>query len=61
MGRKIKVNGVEITVEVDEIDGEHIVWIDGVEWVRTKNRVHAAVLYNMICDHIGEYVNYEKI
>ena len=60
MKRGVVVNGIEISVEVDEVDGEHIIWIDGVEWVRTENRVHAAVLFNMICDHIGEYMNYAK-
>ncbi len=59
--RIIEVNGIELPVSVEEIDGEHIITIDGVEWVRTENYVHAAVLFNMICDHIGEYVSYGKI
>ena len=59
MERKVEINGATITVKVDEVDGEHIIWIDGVEWVRTTNYVHAAVLFNMIADHITEYVNYQ--
>lgn len=51
-------NGKQIPVKVWEEDGEHIIAIDGVEWVRTDNRVHAAVLFNMIADHITEYMTY---
>ena len=59
MERNVEINGTNIIVKVDEVDGEHIIWIDGVEWVRTTNYVHAAVLFNMIADHITEYVNYQ--
>lgn len=61
MERTVKVNDAELSIEVDEMDGEHYIWIDGIEWVRTPNRVHAAVLFHMICDHIGEYMNFAKI
>ena len=37
---------------------EHIIEIDGVEWVRTKNPTHAAVLFQMMVDNIVDYVDY---
>ena len=33
--------------------------VDGVEWFETENPMHAAVLYNMMVDHITEYMHYE--
>lgn len=50
----------EVWEESDEEGTVFVVAIDGVEWVITENRVHATVLFNMICDHITEYMHYEK-
>lgn len=58
---EIDEEGTQIPVRVELIDEEHIITIDGVEWVRTDNQVHATVLFNMIIDHITEYVSYRKI
>lgn len=52
--------GNTIPVRVEMIDGEHIITIDGVEWARTDNQVHATVLFHMIADHITEYMTYKK-
>jgi hypothetical protein len=49
-----------IPIEVHEEDGEHIISVDNVEWLRTDNKVHAAVLFNMMVDHLPEYMNYAK-
>ena len=55
----INENGDKIPVSVNEVDGIHVIDIDGVEWVRTENYTHATVLYNMICDHITDYMTYK--
>lgn len=34
--------------------------VDGVEWFEIENPMHAAVLYNMMADHITEYMHYVK-
>jgi hypothetical protein len=61
MIRKVKISdGFYIEVKVEPVEDEHIISIDGVEWVRTDNYVHATVLFNMIADHITEYMHYEK-
>jgi hypothetical protein len=56
----INDKGDTIPVSVDEENGTHVIKIDGVEWVRTDNYMHATVLFNMISEHITEYVHYEK-
>lgn len=52
--------GNTIPIKVREEDGEHIITIDGVEWVRTRNMTHATVLFNMMYEHITEYMTYQK-
>ena len=52
--------GNTIPIKVREEDGEHIITIDGVEWVRTRNMTHATVLFTMMCEHITEYMTYQK-
>lgn len=37
------------------------VCVDGVEWLQTKNQMHAVVLYNMMIDHLTEFMKYEKV
>lgn len=61
MTKDIYINdkGNAIPVSVNRYGNEHIIKVDGVEWVRTINQTHAAVLFNMIADHITEYVTYE--
>lgn len=56
----INDKGDTIPVSVDEENGTHVIRIDGVEWVRTDNYMHATVLFNMISEHITEYVHYKK-
>lgn len=56
----INDKGDTIPVSVDEENGTHVIKIDGVEWVKTENYMHATVLFNMISEHITEYVHYEK-
>lgn len=61
----IKVrDGFELPIElvVEEIDGdtEYTIYIDGVFWTILYNEVHAVVLFEMMKDHITEYMHYEK-
>ncbi len=61
--REVKINelGDTIKIEVKEIDGLHTIFVDGVKWVEMDNMMHAAVIYNMLADHITEYMNFETI
>jgi hypothetical protein len=52
--------GFVIPIEVHEEDGKHVISVDNVEWLRTDNKVHAAVLFNMMAEHLPEYMNYAK-
>ena len=52
-------NGKMIPITAEEIDGVHTIKVDGVVWVETENMVHAAVLFNMMADHITEYMTYQ--
>lgn len=62
MERKIVINenGDTISIVVDKLDDMHVIAIDGVFWCATPNQMHATVLFNMMADHITEYMNYEK-
>lgn len=54
---------IPITLNSDtEADGLfYFVEIDHVRWFITINRTHAIVLFEMMKDHITEYMHYEKI
>lgn len=53
--------GNTIPIKISREGEERIITIDGVEWVRTNNITHAAVLFNMMREHITEYMTYKKI
>lgn len=57
--RDIKINGGTIPITVHEENGLHIIEIDGVKWVETPNQMHATVLFNMLADHVTEYMQYK--
>ncbi len=50
--------GNTIPIVVELVEGEHIISVDGVEWLRTANMTHAAVLFNMMAEHLTEYMTY---
>ncbi len=60
---KIKIKGGEIPIRIIEKKTDegilYSVEIDGVEWFCIQNRVHVAVLFNLMKDHITEYMHYE--
>lgn len=60
MIKKINITSdFSIPIEVKEVEGLHVISIDGTVWVKTDNQVHAAVLFNMMADHITEYMTYQ--
>ena len=59
--KEISINGGTIPISVEENNGIHTITVDGVEWVKTENITHAAVLFNMMADHITEYMDFKKI
>ena len=61
MKKKIEIEpGLTIPIEVHEEEGVHIITVDDIEWVKTDNYLHATVLFNMLADHITEYMSYSK-
>lgn len=58
--RKELVDGVGFDLPITlEKEGEtYIVSIDGVEWVRTDNQMHATVMFHMMRENISDYVTY---
>ncbi len=61
MVKQINIDGGTIPIEVKEEKGVHIITVDGVEWVRTESYLHSTILYNMMCDHLTDYMNYKKV
>lgn len=61
----IKITGGEIPIVLyDNEDDEGIFYtieIDDVEWLATTNQTHAVVMFEMMKDHITEYMNYVKL
>lgn len=56
------VDGVDfhLPITMHKDGDEFVISVDGVEWVRVKNAVHAAVLFAMMMENIADYVTYEK-
>lgn len=60
---KIRITGGEIPITLcldeDQEGKYYTISIDGVEWVTVESQMHAVVLFNMMKDHITEYMHYE--
>ena len=61
--REVKIDSIGNTIKIEcmEVSGMHMIYVDGNMWVAVDNPVHAAVIYNMLCDHITEYMHFEKL
>lgn len=65
MTKRIVINEKGDTIPINllefEDEGEllYSIDIDGVEWVVTENRTHAIILFEMMAEHITEYMHYE--
>lgn len=61
----IKIKGGEIPIVMysneDEEGVFYTIEIDGVEWLASVNRTHAVLLFEMMKDHITDYMHYEKL
>lgn len=50
----------EIPITLYKVSGEvYTVDIDGVKWFDTASEMHAVVLFEMMLEHITEYMHYE--
>lgn len=60
---KIKITGGEIPITLcldKDREGEYYtISIDGVEWVTVESQMHAVVLFEMMKDHITQYMHYQ--
>lgn len=61
----IEIKGGEIPIILYNNEDEegifYTIEIDGVEWIEIDNRTHAIVMFEMMKDHITDYMNYTKI
>lgn len=61
----IKIQGGEIPIVMysneDEEGVFYTIEIDGVEWLASVNRTHAVLLFEMMKDHITDYMHYAKL
>lgn len=61
----IKIQGGKIPIVMysneDEEGVFYTIEIDGVEWLASVNRTHAVLLFEMMKDHITDYMHYEKL
>lgn len=55
----IQLENGTLPITLKENDAIFIVDIDGVEWFSTVNQTHAIVLFNMMKEHITEYMHYQ--
>jgi hypothetical protein len=58
MDENNRVVETKIPITLSSEGDEFAIDIDGVEWVRVKNKVHAVVLFEMMKDNITDYMNY---
>lgn len=61
----LKIEGGEIPIilakDKDEQGEFYFIAIDNVEWVTTENKTHAIVLFELMKDHITNYMTYKRI
>ena len=64
--RREYVKNSEVTIPLTLNHGEdkdgvfYSLAVDDVEWICTRNKIHAVVLFEMMKDHIMEYMHFEK-
>lgn len=49
--------GNVVSIMLFEEKGEHIIEINGTEWLRAKDYGRAVILYKMLIEHITEYTS----
>lgn len=56
---KLQINNGSMPIALSKDNNCYTVSVDGVEWVKTSNMVHSVVMFEMMKDHITEYMHYE--
>lgn len=61
---RIKIEGGEIDIVLlrdEDPNGEYfLIEVDGVRWLYSDSKIHAIVLFEMMKEHLREYVGYKK-
>ena len=57
--------GLNLPIELEETilneeESYYIVLIDGVEWFTSHSKMHAIILYELLKDHVTEFMHYEN-
>lgn len=59
---KIAIEGGEIDIVLlQDEDDTYFIEIDGVEWCDTDSFHHAAILFELLHEHVTEKMTYKKI
>lgn len=58
--RELEGLKIEMLVTLEQIDDMFIVSIDGVKWAECESQIQAYVIYEMLADHVIEYVLFPK-
>ena len=45
---------------LNEEESYYIVLIDGVEWFTSHSKMHAIILYELLKDHVTDFMHYES-
>lgn len=57
--------GFDLPIELEETiineeDSYHIVLIDNVEWFTSHSKMHAIILYELLKDHVTDFMHYQS-
>lgn len=58
---QLQITGGEIPITLYKDVQEFVIDVDGVEWVALYDYTHAVVIFQMMVDHLTDYMNYEAI
>ena len=56
----INENGDTIPVKYEEIDGLHFVSVNDELWATSENDLYAQVIFNLIANHVTDYLEFKK-
>lgn len=58
--REIEGLKTEMLITLEMVDDMFIIAIDAVKWAKCESQIQAYVIYEMMADHITDYVLFPK-
>lgn len=56
----VEIPGGAIPLTIEALGDEFLISVDGEQWCEARSQRHAVIIFEMLLEHLTEYMHFEK-